>query len=47
MDAKKIEELARPICDLIKTNGNPYTQVIISCEQVRVTEDVLGVPMKE
>ncbi|MCH5297871.1 MAG: hypothetical protein J1E85_09400 [Ruminococcus sp.] len=43
----EIEKLAKPIYDWIKENGNPHTQVIITSEQLRVTEDVLGIPMKE
>lgn len=44
---EEIEKLAKPICDWIKENGNPHTQVIINFEQLRITEDVLGIPMKD
>lgn len=43
----EIKELAQPIYEWLINNVNPHTQVIITLEQVRVTEDVLGVPMKE
>lgn len=43
----EIEKLAKPIINWLKENGNPHTQVIITLEQLRVTEDVLGIPMKD
>lgn len=43
----ELEELVQPIFDWINKNGNPYTQVVIDLEGVRVTEDVAGLPFKE
>lgn len=43
----EIKKLAQPIYEWLKNSGNPHTQVIITLEQVRVTEDILGLPMGE
>ena len=41
----ELEELVQPIFDWINKSGNPYTQVVIDLEGVRVTEDVAGLPI--
>lgn len=41
----QLEQLAKPIAEWIKKNGNPYTQVIITADKIRVTEDMVGIPL--
>lgn len=43
----ELEELVQPIFDWINKNGNPYTQVVIDLEGVRVTEEYVNATFKE
>lgn len=43
----ELEELVQPIFDWLNKSSNPYTQVVIDLEGVRVTEDVAGLPIKK
>lgn len=42
---EELEKLVKPICEWIEKNGNPYMQIVISLDNVRVTEDVSGIPI--
>ena len=46
-NAKELVELVKPICEWIEKYGNPHTQVQIAIDYMRVTEDVVGVPMNK
>ena len=39
-DMKQLSQLAQPLINLIKKNGNPYMKIIISDSGAKVVEDV-------
>ena len=42
-----LKEYALPICEHLAQNATPYTTVVINSSEIRVMEDVLGIPAKE
>ena len=41
---KELEVLCKPIVEYLKENYDPYTNIIISDSNIRVTQDVIGIP---
>ncbi|MEG2789124.1 MAG: hypothetical protein RR942_15030 [Romboutsia sp.] len=41
----ELEELCKPIALYLMKNYHPYCQVIITDNQVRIVQDVLGIPI--
>lgn len=44
VNMKEIEALCTPIVEYLKENYDPYTNVIITYSNIRVTEDIMGIP---
>jgi len=48
MCEEKIEELqklSKPLMQFLQTNTNPHTQLIIDFERIRISEDVVNIPI--
>lgn len=43
---KKLIDMCKSISEYIKENYNPYVQVVISGENIKITEDLISVPIK-
>lgn len=43
---KKLIDMCKDISEYIKENYNPYVQVVISGENIKITEDLINVPIK-
>lgn len=43
---KKLIDMCKGISEYIKENHNPYVQVVISGENIKITEDLINVPVK-
>ena len=41
-----LEEICKKVSDFIHENYDPYTTVIITDTQIRVTQDIEGMPVK-
>lgn len=48
MDEKTNElyHAVKPLYDWLKKHGNPHTTIVVESHQVRVVEDVIGVPIE-
>jgi len=44
-DLKDLEIACKPIVDYLKENYNPYTSVIITDTQIKLVEDLAGIPV--
>ncbi len=43
---EELAELCKPITKYLRESHTPYCNIIISYDQIRVTEDILGIPIK-
>ena len=41
---KELEILCKPIVEYLKEYNDPYTNIIITDSNIRVTRDVIGIP---
>jgi len=44
-DLKDLEIACKPIVDYLKENYNPYTSVVITDTQIKLVEDLAGIPV--
>lgn len=44
-EIKKLENLAKPLVNFLEENSNPYTQIIIDNQNVRLVENVASIPI--
>lgn len=44
---EEIKELVKPLIEWLEKSGNPYTQITITIDHVRVTEDKFGFPVNK
>lgn len=43
---KRLIDMCKDIVDYMRDNYNPYVKVIISGENIKITEDLINVPIK-
>ena len=46
-DKEMLDKAAKPLIEWLKKYGNPHTSIIIEIDRVRVTEDLIGLPVKD
>lgn len=46
-EVEKLKELCAPVVEYLKQKGNPYYEVVVSQEHIKLSVAEIGIPIKE
>lgn len=43
----EFKTVVEPVCEWLRKNGNPHTNIIIGTDYVKIVTDILGMPISD